>query len=210
MGQRDVIGAPLASYHEIGAEISEQELLRRKDFLEFRDGDVDNITGINEIARQYADTVIEDFYRHLLSFEETRSFFRDPEVLKCVKNAQQDYFLRLTQGNYDLAYAQNRLRIGAIHERIGLPVKAYLGMYNHYLRAVARRLSEAYPHEPARGWSAFLSLMKLIFLDMGLAIDTYVNARERTISVCSKQRFRSCRPQSFLFAKGCCLCRSSA
>jgi len=110
MGQRDVIGAPLASYHKIGAEISEQELLRRKDFLEFRDGDVDNITGINEIARQYADTVIEDFYRHLLSFEETRSFFRDPEVLKRVKNAQQDYFLRLTQGNYDLAYAQNRLR----------------------------------------------------------------------------------------------------
>jgi rsbT co-antagonist protein RsbR len=42
--------------------------------------------------------------------------------------------LRLTQGNYDLAYAENRLNIGAIHERIGLPVKAYLGMYNYYLR----------------------------------------------------------------------------
>jgi hypothetical protein len=54
-------------------------------------------------------------------------------VLKRVKNAQQQYFLRLTQGNYDLAYAQNRLLIGAVHERANLPIKAYLGMYNYYL-----------------------------------------------------------------------------
>ncbi len=43
------------------------------------------------------------------------------------------------------------------------------------------RLIEAYQKKPAEAWSAFLSLMKLTFLDMGLAIDTYVNSRERTI-----------------------------
>ena len=167
---------------EVGSSsLTEQELLRRKDFLEFRDEDIKNLAGINDLARRYADAVIEDFYQHLLSFEETGAFFRDPAVLKRVKNPQQDYFLRLTQGNYDLAYAQNRLGIGAIHERIGLPVKAYLGTYNYYLRAVASRLIEAYRNEPQRAWSAFLSLMKLTFLDMGLAIDTYVDARERTI-----------------------------
>ena len=155
--------------------------MRRKDFLEFREEDVANLATINDVARRYADSVIEDFYCHLLSFEETRVFFRDPEVLQRVKSAQQEYFLRLTEGNYDLAYAQNRLNIGDIHERIGLPIKAYLGMYNHYLRAVASRLSEAYHDAPQRAWSAFMSLMKLTFLDMGLAIDTYLNSRERTI-----------------------------
>src|SRR5260370_3921193 len=94
---------------------------------------------------------------------------------------QKEYFLRLTQGNYDLAYTQNRLTIGAIHERIGLPVKSYLGMYNFYLRAVATRISEAYQKNPGEGWAAFLSLMKLTFLDIGLAIDTYIYSRERTI-----------------------------
>jgi rsbT co-antagonist protein RsbR len=166
---------------EVSTDLTEQELLRRKDFLEFREEDVNNLIGINELAQRYADSVIEDFYKHLLSFEETRTFFRDPEVLKRVKNAQQQYFLRLTHGNYDLAYAQNRLLIGAVHERANLPMKAYLGMYNHYLRAVANRLSEAYRSEPQRAWSAFLSLMKLTFLDIGLAIDTYINSRERTI-----------------------------
>ena len=163
------------------SEISEQELVRRKDFLEFGDADVSNLAEINELAQRYADAVIEDFYKHLLSFEETRSFFHDPHVLQRVKNAQQEYFLRLTQGKYDLAYVENRLSIGAIHERISLPVKSYLGMYNFYLRAVSNRLSEAYQDQPERGRVTFLSLMKLTFLDIGLAIDTYINSRERTI-----------------------------
>jgi rsbT co-antagonist protein RsbR len=166
---------------ELGSDFTEQELSRRKEFLEFREEDVANLAGINDVAQRYAGAVIEDFYKHLLSFEETRAFFRDPAVLQRVKKAQQDYFLRLTQGNYDLAYAQDRLNIGAIHERIDLPVKAYLGMYNYYLRAVASRLIEAFRSEPERAWSVFLSLMKLTFLDMGLAFDTYINARERTI-----------------------------
>jgi len=171
----------MAKQPSVGAEISEQELVRRKDFLEFRDDDLANLASINEVARRYADSVIEDFYKHLLSFEESGAFFRDPQVLERVKRAQQEYFLRLTQGNYNLAYAENRLKIGAIHERIGLPVKAYLGMYNYYLRAVATRLAEAYQEAPEQARSGFLSLMKLTFLDIGLAIDTYINSRERTI-----------------------------
>jgi hypothetical protein len=84
MEQHDPSAARFAVKKPIdsGAEITEQELLRRKDFLEFRDDDISNLIGVNELARRYADSVIEDFYRHLLSFEETRSFFRDHEVLK--------------------------------------------------------------------------------------------------------------------------------
>ena len=40
----------------------------RKDFLEFGDADVSNLAEINELAQSYADAVIEDFYKHLLSF----------------------------------------------------------------------------------------------------------------------------------------------
>jgi len=45
--------------------------------------------------------VIEAFYSHLLSFQETRTFFRDPHTLERVKRLQVEYFLRLTQGSYD-------------------------------------------------------------------------------------------------------------
>jgi rsbT co-antagonist protein RsbR len=161
--------------------ISNEELSRQKAFLEFTAEDEKGLEELNDLAQRYAQEVIEDFYRHLLSFEEMRAFFTDPKVLQRVKNSQKDYFLRLTQGNYDQQYAANRLRVGAVHEKIGLPVKSYLGMYNFYLRAVLEKLQQAYRSEPEKALRIFGSLMKLTFLDIGLAIDTYVVARERTI-----------------------------
>ena len=61
-------------------DITEQELSRRKVFLEFREEDVANLATISGVARRYADSVIENFYRHLLSFAETGTFFRDPRL----------------------------------------------------------------------------------------------------------------------------------
>jgi rsbT co-antagonist protein RsbR len=165
--------------HEM--EIDEEEVARRKEFLQFRDEDAQVLKGLGEIARKYADPVIEEFYQHILTFEETQAFFRDPKVLERVKRQQREYFLRLTEGEYGADYVANRLRIGTVHERIKLAPKWYLGMYNFYLRLVANRLLEAFPKEPAKAFSSFLTLMKLVFLDIGLAVDTYIYARESTM-----------------------------
>jgi hypothetical protein len=56
-----------------------------KDFLEFRGDDAANLIGINDLAQIYAESVIEDFFKHLPSFEETKVFFGEPEVLERVK-----------------------------------------------------------------------------------------------------------------------------
>lgn len=162
--------------------LDEEEIRNRKQFLQFSDEDANRLHSINEVASRYASEVIESFYTHLLSFEETRAFFHDPNVLARVKAAQKEYFLRLTHGNYGTEYVENRLRVGAIHERISLPTKSYLGMYAFYLRTVAQRLFAEYPDDPSAALNAFLSLMKLTFFDIGLAIDTYFDSRERTIN----------------------------
>ncbi len=164
-------------------EITEHEIAHRKRFLQFDDEDIARLLEVNQVAQEYAEPVIEAFYDHLLAFEETRAFFPNPGTLAHVKNLQREYFLRLTQGNYDTAYVENRLRIGAVHERIGLPIKSYLGMYSFYLRAVAAHLLDAYHQEPGRTLPTLLSLMKLVFLDIGLAIDTYIFQRECTIRI---------------------------
>jgi rsbT co-antagonist protein RsbR len=162
-------------------EIDDEEVARRKEFLEFGRQDVQTLKGLREIAQKYAGPVIEEFYRHILAFEETRSFFQDPKVLERVKQLQKEYFLALTEGEYGADYVANRLRIGTVHERVGLAPKWYLGMYNFYMRAVASRLMEAFPQDPAAAFSSFLSLMKLVFMDIGLAVDTYIYAREGTM-----------------------------
>jgi rsbT co-antagonist protein RsbR len=162
-------------------EIGEDEVARRKQFLEFGPEDIQALKELAPVARGYAEPVIEDFYRHLLSFEETASFFRDPKVLEHVKRMQKDYFVRLTEGDYGADYVADRLRIGTVHERVGLSPKWYLGAYSFYMRAVAKRLREAFADDPSKAFSHFLSLVKLVFLDIGLAVETYIDAREETM-----------------------------
>ena len=173
----------MANHETLPAEtsISREEVQRRKDFLEFTDEDVAVLEGANDLATQYAESMIDDFYKHLMAFEETRTFFADPELLKHVKQMQKAYFMRLTQGHYDEGYVANRIRIGQVHEHVGLPVKSYFGMYCFYLRAVLKRLREEYRETPERALQVFDSLMKLTFFDIGLATDTYIESRERTI-----------------------------
>lgn len=172
-------GTTLALMREMG--LSEDEIARRKAFLEFRAEDAARLEDLHEVAREYAAGVIDDFYTHLLSFDESRKFFSDPEILARVKAAQKQYFLQLTQGNYDTTYVEDRLRIGVTHERINLPLELYLSSYNFYLRAVMPRFVEAYKDKPDQAIAAFTSLLKLVFLDMGLATETYLFQRERTI-----------------------------
>jgi rsbT co-antagonist protein RsbR len=156
------------------------DIADRKSFLNFGDDDVVRLLGIDEMAKRYTEPVIDRFYEHLLSFEEARVFFSDVKVLDRVKLAQTEYFLQLTQGDYENSYIANRLSIGAVHERIGLPIKSYLGMYCFYLSEVARRLTTEIA-DPAKALETFLSLTKLVFLDIGLAIDSYMLQRTRTI-----------------------------
>jgi rsbT co-antagonist protein RsbR len=158
------------------------ELAMRKRFLEFDDDDVRRLEGMYELTQEYVDSVIEGFYKHLLSFQETAAFFRDPRVLEYVKGRQKAYFIRLTQGDYEQEYIDDRLQLGAVHEKIGLPVRSFLGMYAFYLRQIAARLLDEYADHPERAFEAFHSLTKLLFFDIGLAVDTYIYQRERTIA----------------------------
>jgi len=69
---RETIKAPSESL-----DLTEQEVVQRKNFLEFGDEDVARLIGIHDVARRYADAVIDEFYQHLLTFEDMRIFFRD-------------------------------------------------------------------------------------------------------------------------------------
>jgi rsbT co-antagonist protein RsbR len=162
-------------------DYDEHEVAHRKAFLQFGPEDEQALKELEPLARKYAEPVIEEFYAHLLSFDETKAFFEDPKTLDRVKRLQKEYFLRLTEGDYGADYVANRLKIGAAHERVGLAPKLYLGMYAFYLRLVANRLLDAFPADPRKAFGRFLSLLKVVFLDIGLAVDTYVHARESTM-----------------------------
>lgn len=162
-------------------ELTAEEIEARKAFLEFHEDDVAALKEMDEIAQQYADPVIDAFYEHLMAFEDTAAFFRDPATLRRVKQQQKQYFIDLTKGEYGADYVAHRVHVGAVHQRINLAAKWYLGMFNFYLRAVATKLLNAYQDQPAKAIRNLMSLVKLIFFDIGVQVDTYIYQRERTI-----------------------------
>lgn len=182
--------------------IGDRELARRKEFLEFDLEDEERLNNLAPLSMNYAEEVIEAFYEHLLKFEEMRAFFPDKASLARVKAKQKAYFIRLTQGKYDLDYVEERLKIGSVHEQIDLPVKSYLGMYSFYLREAWKHISEADKTHPDEAMAMFFSLMKLVFLDISLTIDTYIDSRERTIKSLQQEAIRELSTPVLPFREG--------
>ncbi len=158
--------------------LTEAEISSRKKLLEFGDEDVERLLSIRDLAQGYADPVIENFYAYLLSLEGTAAFFESPQAIERIKQKQKEYFLQLTAGDYGEAYVENRLWVGAVHERIGLPPSLYLAMCSFYLWTVVAWLREDFKDDPDRTFGPLHSMAKLLFFDASLAIDSYIFARD--------------------------------
>jgi PAS domain S-box-containing protein len=150
---------------------------RRKAFLRLEPRDEAILARLREEVAPTADRLIEAFYDHLLFFEHTRKILlAEPGRLERLRELQKRYFDRLLQGGYDEAYFEERLRIGHAHRRAGVDPEWYLGAYALYLQLLLPAILEAHAGNPEGARETMAALVKVVMLDLGLAMDTYVAA----------------------------------
>lgn len=157
-------------------EITAAEVRKRKAYLQISAEDERRIRRAHRALERHSDKVIEEFYRYLLAHERTRKILEAPGMVDRLKEIQRGYFSKLTGGRYDREYFEDRLKIGYAHERIGLAPEWYLGAYNKYLMIVADVLSREMGRDYKVFFETFLAVTKVMFLDMGLAMDAYILA----------------------------------
>lgn len=167
-------GLPVAETPFEGTDVTHAEIEKRREFLAIDDADAKRLGEIREFAHENVEGIVEEFYSHLLSFSQTAAFFRDPKVLARVKQAQTRYFLDLVGGSYGDDYVRNRLKIGRLHQNIDLGFDVYLGAYRRYLDSFLRRLLTKFSGDSDKAIEGYLSMLKLVFLDISLAADTYL------------------------------------
>jgi len=153
--------------------LTEAEVAKRKAYLEVRPEDEQRLRDAHDHLQRHAKEIIDRFYEYLLAHEHTRAMLTEPGLIGRLKGMQARYFEELTAGRYDLAYAENRLKVGLAHHRIGLSPEWYLGAYVKYLHIASDVLSNAFGRDYERFYQTILSLTKIIYLDMGLALDAY-------------------------------------
>ncbi|RMF91721.1 MAG: PAS domain S-box protein, partial [Nitrospinota bacterium] len=155
-------------------QIDIQERQKRKAFLCLSPDDARVLQSLRPLIEKHLDTIVNDFYHHLLQFEDTRQFLADPELLSRLQQLQKDSLLSLTSGQYDAQHFEERLRVGYAHARLHILPHWYIGAYSLFSQMLTQRIIETWRDDPEKIEQALLALNKIIHLDMTLAIESYM------------------------------------
>jgi hypothetical protein len=157
--------------HHYGMDETERQ--QRQQFLAIAKQDIENVRALRADFARFGQEFAERFYQHLLAHAHTASFLRDPQQLTRLKELQVKYFADLLEGVFDAAYYESRLRVGHAHQRVHLEPAWYLGAYNQYIQLTFPLFVQSMNGDASQALPRLLSLTKVIFLDIGLALDTY-------------------------------------
>ncbi len=111
---------------------------------------------------------------------ELRRLVPDAFSLARLKEKQAHYFATLFTGPRDWDYVLQRLRIGIVHERVGLAPEWYLGAYAFYLERLIPAIFAEMP-DVSIALRAARALIKVVFFDLTLALDAYFHAHARAL-----------------------------
>ena len=143
-------------------------------FFDVGPADIAALRAFGRLTAGAMDGIIEDFYAHLLRFPELVGLLQgEPGRIAGLKTTLRAYFASLTEGPFDEAYFESRLRVGDAHQRVGLRPSWYLGAFSLYLRLALRALVTE-TGDGARILPALDALIKAVFLDTSLAMSTYI------------------------------------
>lgn len=143
-------------------------------FFEIGPEDERQLAALREVCRPSLDQIVADFYAHLLRFPPLEALLRaEPGRVAKLQGVQREYFDQLTAGRIDADYVETRLRVGNTHQLIGLRPEWYIGAFGLILRLYLREIC-ARRGEGGALLPELEALIKAVFLDMSLAIDTYI------------------------------------
>jgi methyl-accepting chemotaxis protein len=130
-------------------------------------------------------TILDGFYNHVGNYQETATFFGSREHMMHAKAMQLKHWAIILDGAFDADYERSVMRIGEVHNKLGLEPRWYIGGYNvlvaGLLSAVAERHRGGWFRKAANRDVTELqvAISKAAILDMDLAISTYVEAGRR-------------------------------
>ncbi|MEW6544338.1 MAG: protoglobin domain-containing protein [Nitrospirota bacterium] len=159
----------------------------RKDYLLLTEEEEEGLKSLQPLMTRHVGELVDGFYRHLLQFAETRKLLSDELIATRLKDAQQRYLLSLVTGPYDEAYRDGRIKIGEVHERIGLTPSWYLGAYALYLNMLHPLIFKEFRGRPERCQFLRIALTKIVFLDIQLAIEAYIRKSSDKLEFANKQ-----------------------
>ena len=152
-----------------------------KRFLEFDEADIHVLSRLHRYLKKDPAFFVDQFYAHLLDFDFSRPLIPDEATLARLKESQTRYFHSLTAGEYDESYLRERFRIGHAHQHVGLEPRWYIGAYRKYLSLLIPKITDYARGDEQDCLQALQSILKVIFLDIAIAMESYVDKNREAI-----------------------------
>ncbi|MBX2797549.1 MAG: STAS domain-containing protein [Myxococcales bacterium] len=151
-----------------------QALEARLAFFRITPDDLKRLQALQVFARESMSEIVEQFYDHLLSQPETHDFLDDPQVVARLKEKQTTYFLQIFEGRIDAEYVRNRLEVGAVHARLSVPPRWYIGAFTWYLELVRSALAK-HEDDVDEARQDYEAIERVMHFDASLAMDAYIH-----------------------------------
>jgi len=156
-------------------QISEFEIKGRMHLLNLDAKALALLASHKPIIEKHIQAMVDLFYEKQTAIEEIALLIGDADTLRRLRAAQHTYILDLFGGFYDVAYVNNRLRIGMVHKRIGVEPKLYLSAVSTLKQIIIATLTAEIENQEILS-DSLVALDKLFYFDTTLVFDTYIDS----------------------------------
>lgn len=168
-------------------KITQAEFERRKRYLALGERDAELLRGLRPEAERLREAYLDRFYAELDRFDETRAVLSRATIShEQLRALHGDQLLKLLSGTYDAAYADERLRLGQTHQRVGLQPEWYVGAYRMLLADLLPAAWKQSGGDPEVLLPTIEALIKVVLLDIELAISAYFHADHEKLRLFAK------------------------
>ncbi|GMQ90928.1 MAG: hypothetical protein BMS9Abin11_0233 [Gammaproteobacteria bacterium] len=173
------MGAQLCMTYRMGKYcqiygFNEKTIGLRLDQLGFLPGDKARAAQLtDDVLNPYCHQIIDQFYDTLAKFSSFQQIMARGFDVANLKKTQTQYLQTLGKDYDQESYFERRLRIGVVHDHVGVPLSLYASAY----RLMTQLIIDTIPGHIKNDVQAYTDmiqyLLRITTLDMTLAIETY-------------------------------------
>ncbi len=152
--------------------LSEHTADQRADYLGLTRSDLKNLRALRGPFDRLIPGILQEFYEFIQSSAHLSRLVR-PEQIAPLTMQVVSYWKEFVEGNFDRSHAASRMRIGVIHESIGLDPQWYLVGLGRQVSGLLRGL----PADQPQLVRTLKSFFRAIYFDITFVIDAYMESR---------------------------------
>jgi heme-based aerotactic transducer len=160
-------------------DISDPDALLAVQYTGLTEEDLAVAHRAQELAEIDVLAVAKRFYDHVLAQPELKRIIETNSSVEKHTGALAKYFATIWSGQYDDSIARGRIYVGKVHDRIDLPLGAFLGGIVTVDDVVLKGLIDAFSHDPDALHAAVMGYRRLTQTDTVLITESFIAAREQ-------------------------------